>query len=132
MKKALLAFTLLASGLLTGCGGATIGTIHASVDKDITLADVQAIHPGMAETDVIKRLGRPASYGLDDAGRFYLAYKADSTSLKSVTAIVPFAGGSGTSSALHGFEAKIQITNHQVVTVAYKVYGAPKQQASAG
>ena len=120
--KTLLASLLATAFTLVGC--ASVSSEHTSVDKRFEFTDTQRIVPGMQESEVVKLLGRPNAFGLDDKCQRYLVYEITkvASTAGSVSAMV--AQGSASSSSSRGFELRIQLRNHVVDRVAYKIYAA--------
>lgn len=127
------AAALAACLLATGCavGG---GTLDIAADRPFELSALEAIVPGMAEAEVVDRLGLPAAFGVDERGRRYLQYaqlRFASSVLAAGTGVV---GVNATSiqSIPSGFQARVFIEGGRVARVAIRVHGEPAAGGSAG
>lgn len=114
---------LLCCLLLAGCavGG---GRMNVAADRPFERAALDAVVPGMAEAEVVARLGLPVAFGVDDRGRRYLQYS------QSGFASTVFGAGTGpigvnavvVQASASGFEARVYLEAGRVIRVATRVY----------
>lgn len=101
--------------ILLGCATATT-TMRA--EKRFQFSEIDKIHQGMKEEEVVKLLGKPAAAGVDEQGREYLLYQQ--TGVKTNVAILP--GYGSASSVPTGFEIRVYVKEKMVQSVGYTLY----------
>jgi hypothetical protein len=133
MTAARTAVVFAMSVLLAGCavGG---GRLDIATDRTFDLRTLEAIVPGMAEADVVARLGLPGAFGVDERGRRYLHYtqvRLGSSVLAAGTGVVGVNTMSIRSTA-SGFEARVFLEAGRVARVATRFHAEPVQVGSDG
>jgi len=121
---------LLCCLLLAGCavGG---GRMNVAADRPFERAALDGVVPGMAEPEVVARLGLPVAFGVDERGRRYLQYS------QFGFASTVFGAGTGpigvnalmVQASASGFEARVYIEAGRVTRVATRVYEPPEGTA---
>ena len=112
---------VIASIVLAGCGvGFT--RIKTVVDKEFDFSEVSKVQVGMSEAQVIKLLGKPTVFGVDEQGRDFLLYEQTRQSAVSGMANPPGAVAAQGSVSLKGFEVRVRLKDGIVQNVGYMLY----------
>lgn len=115
---------LLSAVVLSGCIDINFMNIRAPGSKEITLADVEKVKPGMNEGEVISLLGPPISFGIDDEGRDYLHYETAKISLVDQSTLVPFFGIASRTAETKGFTFNVYLQSGLVRGTSQYFYQA--------
>jgi len=107
--------------VLLGC---STGTIMVRAKKKFQFSEIEKIHQGMKEEEVIKLLGKPTAVGIDEQNREYLLYQqigVKQSTVMTPTITIGYAHWS-TSMVPTGFEVRIYIKEGIVQSVGYTLY----------
>jgi len=104
---------------LLGCATATT---TMRVEKRFQFSEIDKIHQGMKEEEVIRLLGKPSAVGIDEQGREYLLYQQ--TGYKQTMGMSPPIGYThvSASSVPTGFEVRIYVKDKIVQSVGHTSY----------
>lgn len=105
--------------ILLGCATATT---TMRVEKKFQFSEIDKIHQGMKEEEVIGLLGKPTAVGVDEQGREYLLYQQ--TGYKTSETMIPLPGYAHMSATTvpTGFELRIYLKEGIVESVGYTKY----------
>jgi hypothetical protein len=102
--------------------------MNVAADRPFARVALDGVVPGMAEAEVVARLGLPVAFGVDERGRRYLQYSqfafastvfGAGTGPIGVNALVVHASASG-------FDARVYLEAGRVTRVATRVYEPPE------